>query len=172
MKKNNIQKIIISICVVLVVVIAGGLVFGRQAFPLKYKDTIKEYAKDYNVDPYLVAALIRRQSGFYDVGYKKGDKSGPMEIREKTAMEWAKEIGIKGYKNEMVGDVDTNIKLGTWYLSKLKKESKNMEDILAGWCNRHVKEGIKLTEQEIERFVELTKKMVRNYKIIYPFALR
>ncbi|QZY55205.1 transglycosylase SLT domain-containing protein [Crassaminicella profunda] len=166
------MKKFIILFVVIAILISGFLFLGRAAYPLKYQSEIKKYSAEYNVDPALVAAIIRNQSGFKALGYKKGEKSGVMEIRDFAAKKWAKEMGMENFEGKMLADPSINIQLGTWYLGKLTKQNDNIDTIIEGWCNRHASGGIKLDKDEIDRYMENCKDARNIYNILYGISLK
>ncbi|WFD11083.1 transglycosylase SLT domain-containing protein [Tepidibacter hydrothermalis] len=144
------KKIIAILSVILIIIGVGALMFGKEVYHemnqnsyenvrIKYEKQIVKYSKKYGVNPCLVAAIISQESDFRSGKYKKGEKTGLMQIRDTAAKKWAKEMGMKDFKGEMLKDIDTNIELGTWYLGKLNKENDNDEDkVIQGWYDRHV----------------------------------
>lgn len=95
--------------------------FMKILYPLKYEETIYYYSQEFNVDPYLVCAIIKNESNFNPEAKSKKNAIGLMQITEKTA-EWiAKKINLPYFKKEDLYNPDTNIMLGTWYLAYLIK---------------------------------------------------
>ncbi|SHH39067.1 transglycosylase SLT domain-containing protein [Tepidibacter thalassicus] len=165
------KKVLPIIIPMILIVIIGTVFLGRTIYPLKFKEDIKKYSKEYNIDPYLVAGIIKSTSGFRELNYIKGEKSGVMEIREETAMDWAKKMGIENFKPEQLKDVSTNIKLGTWYLGELKKQNNNTDYIIRGWIERHEKYGYKYEENIKKRHIKTIKKAIRMYRLFYIGSL-
>jgi len=120
MMLNNIFKKILLILITSLTMLYIIVNLLKLIFPLKYVDTIMKYSKMYNVDPYLIYSIINVESGFNRNAESKKDARGLMQIREITG-EWAKEhTDIEKLSESDYFNVDTNIKIGTWYLSKLK----------------------------------------------------
>jgi len=96
--------------------------FMRYLYPLKYESSIVTYSNEYNVDPYLVSAVIKVESGFLpDVISNKG-AVGLMQIMPDTAKWAAEKMDIPNFTTESLMNPDLNIRIGTWYLSDLLKE--------------------------------------------------
>lgn len=91
----------------------------KLIYPLEYKEEIIKYGKMYNIDPPLLAAIIKTESNFQkDAESRKGAK-GLMQITPSTG-EWiAKTMGMKDFNENMLFDPETNIKLGSWYVEHL-----------------------------------------------------
>lgn len=83
---------------------------------------INESSKEFGVDPDLVAIVT-----YIETKGKLGLDSavgavGPMQVMPDTGRELARELGLRNYD---LRDPKTNIRLGTYYLSKLLKEYGN-----------------------------------------------
>ncbi|MGQ9610233.1 MAG: lytic transglycosylase domain-containing protein, partial [bacterium] len=87
-----------------------------RMYPSAYKEHIFQYSKMNNVDPYLVSAVILEESK-YNINAKSSSGAlGLMQIIPSTGKDIANKINIKNFKDEMLYDPETNIKMGTWYL--------------------------------------------------------
>jgi len=100
-------------------------------YPLKYDDLIIKYSKLYNLDPYLVSAIINVESRYNSNAKSHKDARGLMQITPSTGKWGAEKIGIKNYNEYMLYDIETNIRIGCWYLDNLKQEF-NSEESEAG----------------------------------------
>ncbi len=86
------------------------------AVPLQHAPLIFSSAAREHVSPWLVAAVIRTESGFRpDVVSRRG-AVGLMQVLPGTAV-WIR--GRAGIRGGGLTDPATNIALGTWYLSYL-----------------------------------------------------
>lgn len=104
-----------------VMAILGGRWLIATYYPLKYRESLYRYAAEYELDPYLVAAVIRTESKFKPDAVSRTGARGLMQIMPDTG-EWiARQMGI-AYAPEMLYDPDYNIKIGCWYLADLSKE--------------------------------------------------
>ncbi|MBC7170465.1 transglycosylase SLT domain-containing protein [Candidatus Bipolaricaulota bacterium] len=93
------------------------------AYPLAWWDTVLRWAGAYGVDPYLVLAVIREESGFLPTAVSSSDARGLMQLLPSTAR-WIAEEKLKiPYREESLFDPDDNIRLGTWYLAHLLDQS-------------------------------------------------
>jgi len=96
--------------------------FMKYLYPLKYQEHIVKYSQEYGMDPYLVAAVIRVESGFSPNVVSKKGATGLMQIMPETAVWAAEQMDMKGFDASQLSAPETNIKIGTWYLSKLLEE--------------------------------------------------
>lgn len=120
------------ISIFLIVIIGLGLLTTN--YPIGYKSMIVEYSKEYNLDPYLVASIINVESKYDKDALSQKDARGLMQISPSTG-KWASEVlGIENYSEDILFDPETNIRIGTWYLSTLFKEfNNNLDSVLAAY---------------------------------------
>lgn len=107
---------------------------GRTLYPINYKTQISVYSKKYNIDPFLVAAVIRVESKYNKNALSPKGARGLMQISPVTGRWAASEIGILNYNEELLFDPEINIQIGCWYLNKLNKQfNNNLELVLAAY---------------------------------------
>lgn len=95
--------------------------FWELAYPQGYWPIANEYANRYNLDPYLVLAIMREESWFDKQAVSRSGARGVMQLMPFTAR-WVSKQLRQDYKNdENLFDADININFGAWYLSYLKK---------------------------------------------------
>lgn len=89
-------------------------------YPIHYKDEIRTQAEAYDVDPFLVASIIRVESNYKLSRESKKGAIGLMQLMPDTA-NWVLEKKQK--KNvtmdELKHEPEANIEIGTWYLDYL-----------------------------------------------------
>ena len=86
--------------------------------PLRHEDVIRQQARDKNLDPALVAAVIYRESKFRDVTSEAGAK-GLMQILPSTAKFIAHRTGGTRFELRDLANPQINISYGSWYLRYL-----------------------------------------------------
>ncbi|TDR73823.1 lytic transglycosylase domain-containing protein [Paludibacterium purpuratum] len=79
-----------------------------------YREITQRYAKQIGIDDAWVYGLIRQESRFITVARSSAGASGLMQLMPNTARWVAKKMGLGNAP--AVGDIDTNIQLGTWYM--------------------------------------------------------
>jgi soluble lytic murein transglycosylase len=92
-------------------------------YPLQYRDLIVSNAKRNELDPALVAALIHRESGFKAEARSAAGALGLMQVMPSTG-EWVAEHLLQRpfeQPDELL-NVETNVALGTSYLSYLRDQ--------------------------------------------------
>lgn len=103
----------------------------RMLHPLAFRETVLNYAKEYNVDPLLVMALILEESRFDPKAISWVGALGLIQVMPPTGAEIAQKLNIRPYKTEMLHHPETNIRMGTWYLSGLiDRLGKHVKEIL------------------------------------------
>ncbi|MEC0248991.1 lytic transglycosylase domain-containing protein [Paenibacillus chitinolyticus] len=100
---------------------SNGLFIGQMIYPIHYREEIRQNAVQYQVDPFLIAAIIKVETNFnHDRESKKG-AVGIMQLMPDTA-EWIRETS--NTKSADFRDPKHNIQLGSWYLAWLNKQYK------------------------------------------------
>lgn len=99
----------------------GRWLLFTHLYPLSYKSLIFAYAEANGVDPYLVAAIIRTESGFRPDATSSQGARGLMQIMPETGRWAAARLGIEFTPDDLY-DPEYNIRLGTWYLAELLRE--------------------------------------------------
>ncbi|MGD0832169.1 MAG: transglycosylase SLT domain-containing protein [Terracidiphilus sp.] len=92
------------------------MAYWRILFPEPWWATITTEAAKNNLDPYLVASLIRQESEFNPVALSKANACGLMQMLPSVGKSMARQEGMSHYENYMLFDPVTNIRLGTRYL--------------------------------------------------------
>lgn len=89
---------------------------------------IASIAQYNSVDPFLVRALIWRESRFDPLTHGGADEHGLMQVRPDVGQMWAKANKIQDYKDDDLYDPETNIRVGTWYLDRSIKRWSKTDD--------------------------------------------
>lgn len=83
-------------------------------FPIPYNDLIVKWSKERNLNPFLVASLMRQESRFEKDIKSPVGATGLMQIMPDTGKWIAPQINLKEYS---LTDPNDNINMGTWYLN-------------------------------------------------------
>jgi len=95
---------------------------SKILYPIHYQNEIQQNALTYELDPFLIAAIIRVESNYdSDIKSKKG-AFGIMQLMPDTS-DWIVEAGkfSPGLKKDLHNPA-VSIQLGSWYLSWLHKQ--------------------------------------------------
>lgn len=87
----------------------------------RYDEFIRVAARQYNLDPALIKAVIWQESKFKPHVRGRAGEIGLMQIREDAAFEWAEAEKFPTFDHEEIVDPRKNILCGSFYLSKLMK---------------------------------------------------
>ena len=107
----------------------------KTLYPFHYADEIIENAKDYNIDPLFVAAMIREESRYNAEVVSPAGARGLMQVMVPTGKAIAKKIKFPDFKGEMLFNPKINIQFGTWYMSDLMREFNNNCSLVSGAYN-------------------------------------
>ena len=110
------------------------LAYWRILFPEPYWTTIKAESAKNNLDPYLVASLIRQESEFNPAVISYANAYGLMQLLPSVGKALAREEGISHFQTFQLLDPEMNIRLGTKYLRQtLEKFGGVQEYALAAY---------------------------------------
>jgi soluble lytic murein transglycosylase len=83
--------------------------------PLRHDDIIRQQARDKDLDPALIAAVIYAESHFRDQTSHAGAR-GLMQLTPQTASEIARRSGGIAFRQDDLATPQVNISYGSWYL--------------------------------------------------------
>ncbi|MEI3391532.1 MAG: lytic transglycosylase domain-containing protein [Clostridia bacterium] len=147
-----------------------------KVYKLEYTEYVKKYANEYNVDEYLIYAIIKAESNFEPNAESHRGAKGLMQLMYSTAEDISKRIGIELNEDNIL-EPDININLGTKYISMLIQKYNNINLALAaynagsgnvdGWIEKGT---LKSDGSDIENvpFTETNnyvRKILRDYEI-------
>jgi soluble lytic murein transglycosylase len=104
------------------------LVYWRILFPKAWWDTIKTESAKNNLDPYLVASLIRQESEFDQSVVSYANAYGLMQLLPSTGKAMAREEGISHFETFQLLDPVMNIRLGTRYLREMMEKFGGVQE--------------------------------------------
>jgi soluble lytic murein transglycosylase len=93
--------------------------FWQLLFPLPYEKDLVRSAQQQNLDPYMVAALIRQESEFDPQALSPKHAYGLTQVEPATGRALARRAGIKRFSNRSLFQPAINLKLGAYYLRGL-----------------------------------------------------
>ncbi|WP_425061384.1 Soluble lytic murein transglycosylase [Sporomusa carbonis] len=94
----------------------------KYLYPFLYQEAVYTYALEYDLNPFLVAGVIRTESKFIASALSPKGALGLMQIMPETGRWIAEQLEQKDFMIADLTDPDVNIRFGTWYLASLKKE--------------------------------------------------
>lgn len=176
-----IKKIVRFLVFIIIISILVGLTISF-VFPIGYKDYINIYSNQYDIDPFLVAAIINVESKYNKEAVSNRNARGLMQITSQTGKWGAQELAIKGYSDEMLFEPEINIRIGVWYLNQLNKEFNGELSLVLAAYNagsgnvtkwladgNYSKDGRVLSEIPFKETKEYLEKVTFNYKVYNVF---
>ena len=127
---------------VLVVLVAAGLVYFRNGqpawferirYPLHYEQIVRGHAKNYRLDPALLAAVIYQESKFQADAKSSSGAIGLMQLRPQTAEGIAIRTGGTHFRVSDLYNPEINVRYGSWYLRHLLDKYGDERDALAAY---------------------------------------
>ena len=93
--------------------------FWKLAYPMAYRADVERFAKQYGVDPYLAAALIRQESEFDKGAVSRSSARGLMQIMPSTGLDLSRRLRLIPYSTPRLFEPLVNLRMGTYYLGML-----------------------------------------------------
>ena len=108
--------------------------FWELLFPMPYQRDLVTNARLQNLDPYMVAALVRQESEFNPAAVSHKSAYGLTQIMPATGRQLARRTGLRRFRKSMLLQPATNLKLGSKYLrSMLDEWGGKWEETLASY---------------------------------------
>lgn len=102
-------------------------------YPLFYTEEINKFAKENDLAPWFVAAIIRNESGFKTKAISSSGAIGLMQVMPETG-EWiAKNLEIENFDINLLKEPKVNIAFGSWYLHDLWQEFNDEKIVIASY---------------------------------------
>lgn len=90
-----------------------------------YRAELQEHLLEHGLDEAWVYGLMRQESRFATSAKSEVGASGLMQIMPSTARWVAKKLGLKSYRNALIHQLDTNLRIGTYYMKSVLSRSEN-----------------------------------------------
>ena len=191
-QKNNYG---LTVLVVLIISIIFGFLFDiammfveKRIYPIpeEYVPYVEKYAEEYGVPVNLIYAVIKTESGFDSSAVSRKGAVGLMQIMP-TTFKWLTDDIMREYLGSgMLYDPETNIKYGTYYLSRLYNKFGDWDTALAAynggegnvseWLSnkKYSDDGVKLNTDKIpdeffetRNYVKKVNKALKKYNELY-----
>jgi soluble lytic murein transglycosylase len=93
--------------------------FWRVFYPWPYQQEMVQAGVENGVDPFLLAAITRVESGFNPQARSDVGAIGLMQVMPETASWAAQQMNYSGFQPDLLYQPDVNLSIGSWYLSDL-----------------------------------------------------
>ena len=128
----------------------------RIVYPLPYESSLRAHADRHEVDPMLVAGLIRQESVFQPDAVSRAGAIGLMQVLPKTGKKLARREKVR-YAKKKLFEPEYNLRLGTLYLADLVRTLGGYESALAAYNageDRVAQWRSERNHEEMAQFVE------------------
>jgi soluble lytic murein transglycosylase len=105
----------------------------RLLFPIVDRDELERAAKARNLDPALVAGLIRQESSFNPRAISVANARGLMQLLPSVGQEVARNLNFPVWHPALLFDADANLQLGTAHLASYMKQYGALPRVLAAY---------------------------------------
>jgi Soluble lytic murein transglycosylase and related regulatory proteins (some contain LysM/invasin domains) len=105
----------------------------RLLFPLFDRDELAHDAKANELDPVLVAGLIRQESAFYPRALSVAGARGLMQVLPSVGEEVSRALTYPVWYPSLLFDPDANLQLGTAHLASVVKQHGSIPRVLAAY---------------------------------------
>ncbi len=179
-----IAGVVILLAVVTFLGARGPAWFQRIYYPLKYREEILSAANRHEVNPYLIAAVIKAESDFDPNTRSTAGAVGLMQVMPKTAQDMVRKslVATSVAQGKDLSDPTANIEYGTADLRYLVDRYHEVETVLAAYNAglRHadewsaeggdIRDAIKFpeTKQHVLKVVRARDRYERLYPDAFP----
>ena len=163
---------------------AVGLVFAslqtakpgwweRLWYPLRYEQIVRGHARNYHLDPALLAAVIYQESKFKPNARSKSGAIGLMQLLPGTAQGIAVHTGGTRFRVGDLYDPEINVRYGSWYLRHLLEKYDDERTALAAYnagqdnVDRWRADGAGIRFSETRAYVDRVEELKGIYRRAY-----
>ena len=132
----------LALFVVLGAILAGAFLvvdetnppwYERIRYPLRYSEYVRVHAREHNLDPALLAAVIYQESKFRSNAKSSSGAIGLMQLTPETARGIAIRTHGDAFHTQDLYNAEINIRYGSWYLDNLFKKYGDEREVLAAY---------------------------------------
>lgn len=88
-------------------------------YPAPYRESLQGRIQENNLEEAWVYGLMRQESRFVTEAKSNVGAAGLMQVMPATARWIAQKLGMKDYRKTLISQLDTNLKLGTYYMKSV-----------------------------------------------------
>jgi soluble lytic murein transglycosylase len=151
--------------------------FQRFRYPLRYEQIVRGHARNYRLDPALLAAVIYQESKFRVDAKSSSGAIGLMQLRPETAKGIAIRTGGSRFRTADLYNPEINVRYGCWYLRHLLNKYGDERTALAAYnagqrnVDRWRAAGQEIQFSETRAYVDRVEKLKRIYRHAYADEL-
>jgi soluble lytic murein transglycosylase len=151
----------------------------RARYPLEYEHIVRGHARNYDLDPALLAAVIYAESRFDPDVESSAGAVGLMQLLPETAKGIAVRTGGARFVVSDLRDPEINVRYGSWYLNHLRSRyDGDMRLALAAYhagqgnVDDWLATGSGIVFPETQGYVDEVERVKRVYAKAYSDELR
>ena len=144
----------------------------RLRYPLEYAQIVRGHARNYGLEPQLLAAVIYTESKFDARARSRSGAIGLMQLLPETAKGIAARTGGRSFEVADLYDPEINVRYGSWYLRHLlAKYDGNLRKALSAYNGGqgNVDRGVEYAETR--EYVRRVRELREVYARAYPEEL-
>lgn len=170
------RRLLWLLVIVVVLAAAAAYVFEtsppwyeRIRYPLRYSEYVRVHAREHDLNPALLAAVIYQESKFRPSARSTSGAIGLMQLTPDTARGIAIRTGGHRFVTSDLYDPEINIRYGAWYLAHLFDKYHSERLVLAAYnagqgnVDRWRSEGVGIQFPETVAYVDRVEKLKRIY---------
>ena len=145
----------------------------RLWYPLSYSAIIRGHARNYDLDPALLAAVVYQESKFHADARSDSGAIGLMQLLPETAKGIAVHTGGSRFRVDDLYDPEINVRYGAWYLRHLLTKYGDEQTALAAYnagqdnVDRWRAEGRGIAFAETRHYVDRVEDLKEVYRKAY-----
>jgi soluble lytic murein transglycosylase len=149
----------------------------RQRYPLRYRAIVVGHARNYRLDPALLAAVIYAESKFRADALSKSGAIGLMQLLPSTAHGIALHTGGSKFRTDDLYVPELNVRYGAWYLRHLLDKYDDERTALAAYnagqnnVDRWRASGSGIRFSETRAYVERVEDLKKTYREVWGSRL-
>ena len=131
----------------------------RARYPLEYEHVLRAHARNYDLDPALLAAVVYVESRFDPNAESAAGAIGLMQLLPDTAKGIALRTGGDRFVVADLRNPEINVRYGSWYLDHLRDRYEQTRLVLAAYhagqgnVDRWREEGVGIAFPETRSYV-------------------
>ena len=151
--------------------------YYRLRYPLSYEQIVRGHARNYDLEPALLAAVIYQESKFDADARSDAGAVGLMQLRPETAKGIALRTGGARFQVEDLTNPEINVRYGSWYLRHLLDKYRDEATALAafnagqGNVDSWRREGKGIAFAETRHYVDRVQELEQIYRDAYASEL-
>jgi soluble lytic murein transglycosylase len=151
--------------------------YERLRYPLRYEEIVRGHARNYRLDPPLLAAVIYQESKFDANARSSSGAIGLMQLLPDTAKGIAVRTGGERFVVDDLYEPEINIRYGAWYLRHLLDKYGDEATALAAYnagqtnVDRWQREGAGIRFAETRHYVQRVQELKQVYARAYAGEL-